>query len=97
MWLHIPGQFNSGAEISPENHGDALNPEIALNTGTGLNLETALDTGGRGHTSAPAGIFSLRRDRYINAARLDKTGRGVRRSDIAEAAIAEAFIALRKR
>jgi hypothetical protein len=41
------------------------------------------------HSSAPSGIFSLRRARYFNKARFDETGHGVRRSDLAEAAIAE--------
>jgi len=49
-----------------------------------------LNPADRGFSSARAGIFSLRRDRYFNATRLDETGHGVRRADIAEAAIAEA-------
>jgi hypothetical protein len=54
------------------------------------NREAGLNPEGSGHISAPAGIFSLRRARYFNEARFDQTGRGVRRADIAEAAIAEA-------
>ena len=45
---------------------------------------------GKRHSSLQPGVFSLRRARYIKEASLDRTGHAVRRSDIAEAAIAEA-------
>lgn len=55
-----------------------------------------LNPAGSGHSSAPAGIFSLRRARYFNETVFDDTGHGVRRADIAEAAIAEVAGALQQ-
>jgi hypothetical protein len=50
------------------------------------NRESGLNPAERGHSSSPAGLFSLRRARYFNEAGFDQTGHGVRRADIAEAA-----------
>jgi hypothetical protein len=55
----------------------------------GKSRELAMNPAGSGHSSAPSGIFSLRRARYLYRSRFDETGHGVRRADIAEAAIAE--------
>lgn len=67
-------------------------PENIHSTADALPEDHALELSpsGSGFSSARRGIFSLRRDRYFNATRLDETGHGVRRADIAEAAIAEA-------
>jgi hypothetical protein len=52
------------------------------------SLELMMNFAESGHSSAPSGIFSLRRARYLNKTGFDETGHGVRRADIAEAAIA---------
>jgi hypothetical protein len=55
---------------------------------SGNGRELAMNPAVSGYSSAPSGIFSLRRARYLNRSRFDETGHGVRRSDIEEAAIA---------
>jgi hypothetical protein len=67
----------STAESLPESHGRGEENVLMLNPAGKLSK------------SAPSGIFSLRRTRYFNKDNFDKTGHGVRRSDLAEAAIAE--------
>ena len=56
---------------------------------SGADKALVLNPPGNGHSSAPSGIFSMRRARYFNKAVFDETGHGVCRADIAEAAIAE--------
>jgi hypothetical protein len=67
----------SSAEVLPEDRGSGEENVLTLNPA------------GKLLKPAPSGIFSLRRARYFNKARFDETGQGVRRSDLAEAAIAE--------
>jgi hypothetical protein len=69
--------FNSAADDLPEGRVSGVDKTLGLNPP------------GNGRSSAPAGIFSMRRARYFNKAVFDETGHGVRRADIAEAAIAE--------
>ena len=64
---------------------DAL-PEGRIHDDDGVAVK---NPAGSRHSSLHPGVFSLRRARYIKEARLDRTGHGVRRSDIAEAAIDE--------
>jgi hypothetical protein len=68
--------INTAADALPERRASDNSRELAINPA------------GSGHSSAPSGIFSLRRARYLNKTRFDQTGHGVRRADIAEAAIA---------
>jgi hypothetical protein len=68
----------STAESLPESHGRGKENALMLNPAAKLPK------------SAPSGIFTLRRARYFNKDNFDETGHGVRRSDLAEAAIAEA-------
>lgn len=56
---------------------------------SGVDKAPGLNRPGNGRSSAPAGIFSMRRARYFNKAVFDETDPGMRRADIAEAAIAE--------